>query len=441
MQEAMCELVLKKTEATQKFVCDYNMKGYLERADELTSELVVTTPNEILHFNMDTIKLIYLKGLGLMEPVNVCLSISYKGGKVTNLFVTGTMAESLTKAWQTATQGRHLGLLKAFDPRSALVVHGKDIVYISSHIMRGFTKANNVSDAVENPNKVTFQNGNLQVKELPIKVTVPQEDDEDEYSFRDIVAFVHDHRGQLVFKSEDVTKAKRMNDILTLEKHKDAVDYLDCKRVLTLMIICSDLYNQYRGLRAVMQFAEDWRVSAFVPEDKKTTLKEYLDTIAKFPIHAYSAAAIEHLKTTIKSIISRPSIPNVDPYCTDTVLRTPYPTTREEEETDKPYSRQWPVAKGTADLQKASNRTGTPILRTGIKPERPKGKVYTYHECTCGCFEFVYVDNANDKRVECSKCKKLLTKDAGREKRDGENHAAIVYTSYYMPTSLEGVSK
>ena len=306
MREAMCEVVLKKTDAVQKFVCDFNVKSYLEKLD-IEDDLVIKTPNEILHLNMDAIKYVFIKGL-LGDPMAVLVSISQKGGKITNVFMSDAMSTSLTSAWEVARKGRHIGLLKAFDNNGAFLLNMKDIIYISSHSLR----------CLEMKPEFKFQKPVVTAEKkthaAPVKVEVNS-----------------------TFGASGVSGSG-----------------------------CIGTSGTGAGSYAMGGIAKG-EPAPEIP-----------------PAHSYAKAD--------------------------------------------------PVAKGAQDLIDS----GKSFPRLGIKDDKPTCDTltnYMYRECTCGLLEFDYI-KGTPKRIKCRKCNKFLTFDSTREKKDGNNHKAIVYTNYYMPSSL-----
>lgn len=133
MQEAIAEIILK-SEKTRKFVCDYRLKAAIKAMDSLDDELSIHTPNEIIHMDMKNIKLMTMSSVPGIAMRNVCLTIAYKSGINTNVFITEDLAVAVDKQWRE--KNLKADYICAFDDENLIVLKKKDIEYMTQHVMR-----------------------------------------------------------------------------------------------------------------------------------------------------------------------------------------------------------------------------------------------------------------------------------------------------------------
>lgn len=133
MQEAICEIILK-TEKTRKFVCDYRIKAAVKAMNDMEDDLSIHTPNEVIHLDMKNIKICTMTSVPAMNLQNVCISIAYKTGIITNIFVTEEIAKAVTREW--SKKDKKAKYIRIFDDESMLLLKIDGVEYMSSHSIR-----------------------------------------------------------------------------------------------------------------------------------------------------------------------------------------------------------------------------------------------------------------------------------------------------------------
>lgn len=133
MQEALCEIILK-SEKTRKFVCDYRLKAAVKAMESMEDDLSIHTPNEIIHLDMKNIKICTMTSIPALNLQNVCISIAYKSGTITNVFVTEAISNELTKEWSNrAPKAKYI---RVFGEENMLILKIDAVEYISAHSIR-----------------------------------------------------------------------------------------------------------------------------------------------------------------------------------------------------------------------------------------------------------------------------------------------------------------
>lgn len=405
MQEALCEIILK-SEKTRKFVCDYRLKAAVKAMESMEDDLSIHTPNEIIHLDMKNIKICTMTSIPALNLQNVCISIAYKSGTITNVFVTEAISNELTKEWSNrAPKAKYI---RVFGEESMLILKIDAVEYISAHSIR-------YKESEED--------------KLPVSKTKPRvEPVKPHYPYAKAVPT---KKGPFVTHKPAFTAVERISPPEFKEVDK------------TKPIKCGSRDNPYRapfnaferttGPMLVVEtpkFMIPKDVDKTMVKEIQTQLKNDRESRMKSVGSAGTPNPVHGLKSTGDQVTSFTITEKelVDS-CKKSGLHVPTALSNPPIDISlKPLSKE---EKLSGIKLTTYDKISIPDLAISANGERAQ------INCTCGFRNFVEVPKGR-KYSKCPKCGKSVTRDnyAGKAV-DSRHREAVIYTNYYMPSSIE----